>query len=254
LAAVATVGQWHAIRIIRHPLMVIGLVITLPWVLIASNSGPLNHYQALTLLPGLLLGPMAFFASNLAASRDRRAGSNELIAATPVDARTRTAGALAGTIGPAALSAATVILVNLTAGTQIDGTHQTTLAEQAIQPVTVLAAGLLGVMTARWLPWTGGAAIVMIGLVAWVATASFQFRHPTAQVLAPMTELDINNGRDIVGYLPIAVHWHLIYLLCLAALAAIGALITTPGPRRGLIVAAILTITLTIGSGWQQLP
>ncbi|WP_033345887.1 hypothetical protein [Catenuloplanes japonicus] len=246
-------GRWEAARLLRSPLVVLGCLLAQVLCLRALHGSALDHYQAMTLLPGFVLGPVAFFAANLTASRERRAGMTHVVAVVPVDLRQRTAAALVATAGPAALTVL-VVVVTVLAHRAMPGPPlvRPGLPELAVPPVTVLAAGQLGVMTARWLPWPGAAASVMLALVLWVQGSGAEFRRPVWSALAPFAELDINAGGRIIGFLPVSMPWHVAYLLCLGAMAAVAALLATPGPRRGLLVAGAGAVLAAVLCGWRQ--
>jgi hypothetical protein len=232
-----------------------GAVIAILLSLNVLHSSPLDDYQGLTMLTALILGPLTFFAANLVASRERRAGSIDTLAGTPITLRSRTAAVLLAVLGPTAL---TVVLIAATFVTyRALGAHPPrwpTVPELAVPPATVLGAGLIGVMTARWLPVPGGAAVVMIGLVLWVQFSSYQMLHETAMSLAPFRELDINDGHGhVTGYFKGSLSWHIAYILCLDVMAAIGALLATPGRRAPLLAVGAAVVGAAVLTGWVQL-
>jgi hypothetical protein len=246
-----------AIRLTRHPVVAVGALYSLVLSLNVPYGSPaLDDYQSFSMLSALIMGPPTLFAANLVASRDRRAGSIEMLSSTPAGARTRTSAMLFANLGPAALSIV-VIAVALGAFRLLDMAppRWPPLGELAVQPATVLGAGLLGVMTARWLPIPGGAAIVMVALVLWVDLSGYHLPSETAMSLAPIREFEVSNGQGhVTGTFAGSLPWHIAYILCLDAMAAIGALLATPGPKKKLLTAGAVAVTGAIITGWIQLP
>jgi len=269
---VLALGFQETTRLTTHPLVIAGslgalaLSVAGPWASLAhSASAAYQSYETLTVMPSFLLGPLVFFAANLTASRDRRAGTTDLLTGMPTSTRTRTAAALLAALGPATL---TVVVISMTAliyrafGAQ--PVRWPTVMELAMQPARVLGAGLLGVMIARWLPRPGSAAIVMVALYGWHLVgpgladhgASMQAAN-TVRSFAPFREVLTYGGpNDTIGsYLFFgSIVWHNAYLLCLGAMAATGALLATRGPRRLLLLAGAAAVASAVFCGWRQLP
>jgi hypothetical protein len=262
---VGRLGAWECVRLTTHPLVGLGVAISVLWVLapalrespqLSSAPGtPYNVYLGLVTLPSFLLGPLTLFAANLLASRDSRAGTAELLAGAPTTARTRTLGLLLAPVGPAALAA--LIAVAQVAAFRAAGvvpSRWPTVAELAVHPAMVLGGGVLGVAVARRLPVPGAAAITMVLLVGTYPVGAALGRD-TWLSFAPLMDLATSDDRGRhVTYFPGSVAWHVAYLLCLAALAAIAALQGTPGPRRALLAAGLVALSAAAGAGWAQLP
>jgi hypothetical protein len=246
----------EAVRLVRHPLIVAGSLISAGLAAaVLAGAPPNNVYEALTVLYSFVLGPLAFFTARLAASRDRRSRLSRVLDATPVRERTRTIALLIACCGPAALVAAmagaTVIAYRTADATP---PRWPTIGVLLVQPVTVLGGGLLGVMTARWLPWPGAGLTVMAILVIWVQLAGYDTRHETARSLAPYRALSTTNATGtVIAYFPGSLTWHTLYLLGLCAMAAIGALLATPGRRRALYLTTALAIAVACAAGRIQL-
>jgi hypothetical protein len=156
---------------------------------------------------------------------------------------------LCAALGPAILTVALVVaLVPLYRLLGAVPLRWPGVAELAVQPVRLLGAGLLGVLTARWFPGRVRpvlAACVVIAAMFAVDRYAAGGARRTLLVLFPFTDLS-------AGWL--RAEWHLVYLLCLDVLAAVGALLATPGPRRTLLAAGAAAVTATVIAGWSQLP
>jgi len=265
LPIAAALGARDIVRLTTHPLVVTATIVSIAWAAIpavrdstVTSMAPgtaLNIYLILAHSPSFLVGPATLFAANLLATRERRAGTGALLTAAPVSVRTRTVSLLLAPLGPA-------ILTTVTAAVQVAAfralgpapSRWPTAYELATQPATVIGAGLLGVMVARWLPYPGATAITMFILAASFTTTA-NLGRDTWLSFAPWRDLVITDEHNnILGYFPGTVAWHVAYLLCLGAMAATAALLATPGPRRGLIAAGLVAVLAAAGTGWAQLP
>jgi len=247
-----------------HPVVVAGVVLSVAWAAIPAvrdspyvsqaPGTPFNVYIGLVTLPSFLLGPLTLFATSLLASRERRAGTTEILAAVPASARTQTLGLLIAPAGPAALAA--VVAAAQVAVFRAFGlvpSRWPTIEELAIHPTMVLGGGMLGVAVARWLPVPGGTALIMFLLVA-TYPAGAALGRDSWMSFAPLMDLATTEDFQHVTYFPGSVAWHVAYLLCLDAMAAIAALLATPGPKRGLLTIGAGAALAAAAAGWAQLP
>ncbi|WP_033345884.1 ABC transporter permease [Catenuloplanes japonicus] len=239
----------EAARLLRHPLVLAGTVLAIGMSAESARlTEPLYVYQGMTMVQSFCLGPMVIVAAFRAAGRERRAGTAELIAVTPYGARRRVRALLCAAAGPAVLTAvivgATPILYRYAGAVPL---RWPGLAELAVQPVRLLGAGLLGIMAALWLPLRGApaAALCLAGTVMAVVNA---YTHGTLRLtLAALFPFgDLADGWSDPA-------WHVAYLGCLCALAACGALLATPGPRRRPLLCATAAGAGAAVTGWLQL-
>lgn len=235
-SAVSLAGQeaWH---LVSHPAALTGLVLWVTTAFSVGNDGAEEAVDVTTSGPAWSYGVAMLFAGNLVASRDRRADSGELLSATPLSRRTRTAALLLGSAGPAAVCGAVVLL--LAVAFDASGFYADPLTPWHLLqgPLTVLGAGLLGVMVARCAPVPGAVLLVLAALV-------------TVPLLPdPWSGLGIAGWSD-----PGSIAWHCAYLAGLCAMAVAGALVPEARrPGRVVAVGAVLT-GLTAAAGWMQLP
>jgi hypothetical protein len=210
-------------------------------------------FNDLTLATGFLVGPLTFFVANLAASRDRRAHAQSWSATLPVEPRRRTAAlCLAVLRGPFLIAAGAVGAVQICYWVaQVDIARYPDLAEFLTGPLAVLGGGLLGVMVARWAPWPGAAALVMIALAAATLVLTATAR---TEWFAPYLELTRYSDGRFYAFTPGSAAWHAMYLLCLSGMAAVGALLGTPGPKRALLALGGGLALGAMACGWLQLP
>jgi|tagenome__1003787_1003787.scaffolds.fasta_scaffold20367519_2 hypothetical protein len=220
---VADLARVQAVRILRHPVFLLGL----GWfVVLAGIDGrpdtPYAQYSTVTGTVAFLMGPIAFFAANLVASSGRRSGADEWTPSLPMPRLHRTTALLLACLAPAAvavvLNLAVMYMIRLYGGLDMQVHWQ----HFASVPVTVLGAAVLGVAVARLLPWTGLPLVVAVGLVSfnlWITTKDpylgFYVDFPEWTTPANMVPLMVPGDPS----------WHLVYLLALTGLAACGALL-----------------------------
>ena len=102
-ALVADLAGVQAVRILRHPVFLLGL----GWfVVLAGIDGrpdtPYAQYSTVTGTVAFLMGPIAFFAANLVASSGRRSGADEWTPSLPMPRLHRTTALLLACLAPAA--------------------------------------------------------------------------------------------------------------------------------------------------------
>ena len=256
LPAVAVLAAAEGRRIVRHPLALCALA-GVAWALLSGHGTPRDSFEVVVTMPTYFYGVGVYFAANLVASRDRRAGGVELLAPTPVPEPTRVAAQCLGALLPALLTLGMVLATHLwylDAGyygaAPVDATPS---GWHLLQPaVTVLGAGLLGVMVARWAPHPLAAAAGMLAMVATNLALAAESRG-----LRPLgTFTDWARWSDSgawVGLHDGSIRWHLGYLLLLCAMAATGAQLPTARSRvRVLAVGGVLTAAAAV-VGWAQL-
>lgn len=239
----------HAVRMVRHPVLLMGLVWVVVGVGLSVPSTPYERYSAVTGLVAFLLGPLAFFAANLVASSGRRSGTDEWTPSLPMPTVRRTTALLLACLGPAAVAAAVDLLLLVTfqvAGPALPLRWQ----HVASVPVTVLGGALLGVAVARLLPWPGAPIAVMVGLVTFNVWAS------THQVLLGFyVDYTIWTKTDAIPALhPGSPSWHLLYLVALCGLAAAGAVLRDVRRRWVAVSVGAALAMVALVAGTAQLP
>ncbi len=247
----AVLGAGEMRRLLLHPVVLGGLALTALTAGLDGSPGPRPAYGIITAAGIFLLGPFTFFAANLLASRDRRHGSEEWLSSLPAGRRQRTAAALVACAGPAVLAAA--IGLGLFAVLSVTGllVHNPPVLEMVTIPLAVLGGGLLGVMVARWAPWPGAAALVMVGLVA------FHIQLDGDRVLLGAYVEFARWGETTdqwAGVIEGSRGWHAVYLAGLCAMAAIGALLVDARRKLPVFLLGVAVTAVTALAGWGQLP
>jgi len=246
-------GLQEGLRILRHPIAVVGALLTVVLVLAVGDNGPRDAFEVPVLGPTFYYGVFVYFAANLVASRDRRAHSGELLAATAVPASGRVAALCVGALVPAAACAVFVAAVHL-----MQSARELYLVSPSVwhltqAPLTVLGGALLGIMVGRLSRVPGTALLVMVAMVAldvWLNTLS-----PTAELLGTHRTWAVwVPGAAWAGIHPGSALWHDVYLACLCAMAACGAFLRDTDRRwRVLGIGAALT-ALAVVPALAQLP
>jgi hypothetical protein len=222
-ALVADLARLQAVRIMRHPVFLLGL----GWYALLVGIGERPHtlyaeYSTVTGSVAYLVGPIAFFAANLVASSGRRSGADEWTPSLPMPRLHRTSALLLACLAPAAFAAvldlAVLYAIRLYGGLDMHVRWQ----HLASVPVTVLGGAVLGVAVARLLPWTGVPLVVVVALVSfnlWVTTKDpyLGFYVDFAEWTTP--------GNMVPAMVPGDPSWHLVFLLALTGLAGCGALL-----------------------------
>jgi hypothetical protein len=257
IAAPATAGQLariEATRLVRNPAVWLGVVLGGVMVGRAEAANEL-HFLLIgygVLLPGLVM----LVASAFAVRRDRSSGATELMATTPTDHRTRTAGhGFAGLVGGGGLA------LTVTAAMWLYRARDATLgpAEDTIPmnvivprpnvaqflqgPLAVVALCALGVLIGRWLPsWLVVVVVVIPAMIQFLMLGLWNGSGTrAANWLFPLS------GGWVVGdwiggctetspcHLPLqgfdrtTPWWHLGYLVALTAVLVVTAML---GARR----------------------
>jgi hypothetical protein len=187
-ASVGALARADGKKLLAHPAFLTGMVMavggSLAFVL-EMGSGPATWDEdGWTAYIGVvMLGIFTLVATNLTASRDRRAQATEQHAALPALPATRTWGFLTAALWPAA--AAAVLVTGVTAIGLARGTtpQAVELAGLAGAVGAVLLLGVIGVTLAVWIPRTFVAVFVAFALFfvspgepprAWHALAPFE--------------------------------------------------------------------------------
>ena len=247
----AVLGATEIRRLVLHPVVLGGLLFTAVTAGLEGTPGPRPAYGIITAAGIFFLGPFTYFAANLLASRDRRHGTEEWLTSLPAGRRDRTAAALVACTGPALVSA--VIALALFAGFAGAGllVRNPPVLELLTIPIAVLGGGLLGVMVARWAPWPGAAALVMVGLVAAHIRLSGDWVLLGAYVEFARWGATTNEWAGVIDG---SRTWHVVYLGGLCAMAAIGALLFDVRRKVPLFLLGVAVTAVTVLAGWAQLP
>lgn len=240
------IARREAIRLTRASLVPLLVVLLMQAGSIRADIVDLRAASFNSPFTYLLLAATTLVVSHRAVTRSRRDGSEQLLSTTPAPPRARTAGHLLAVLAPTAMSAILgLVLAWYMTQTTIVGSFVP--SELAVGPLLVAGAGCLGVLLARMWPQ--------------------RFTPYLACVAIAAMELSVNNpwlvgsgARWLAFWVEGSLWWllprhsttHLVYLLGLIAMAAVGALLRH-GLTRRLLTAAVASIAVTAGAAAAQM-
>lgn len=267
-------GRVEGVRLLRHPVVLVGLVLATAYTIVFALQDVGGDYFAVS-GPGLLPLLAVLVAANLAALRSRRSDTEELYSSLPSPARARTLAHLLSLGGLAAGTAAFVAVSFAGLGgfdgfvIDYDGTTAVpSAAELAQGPLAITAAAALGIALACWLPFLPAAPVLAAGLIVlqmpatqWNLQGGWVWFLPL--VNAADTPPDsyfpcARSGEAVVWcgeptFLTTAAAWHIGYLVGLGV--AFGAAALLRHDRRPSTVAiAGAGISAAVAAGVLQIP
>ncbi len=248
----------EARRLARHPVLWLAPA---PVVLITALESPSAgrgpaYWSGTIFVAVTFFGPLiVLFAANLVASGARRGHAEEMLSVTPTTEARRTWATCLGIALPLAATGglAAVAMALIQAGNDIPPDHLRPAGELAQLPFVLAGAGLLGVLAARWLPFTGGALMTFIaatlgGIIAFRRFDTGVWWMWWTTDTAPDTALSnvpLGPGN----------HWlHAVYLAGLCTCAAVAAAYRDRSQRSRLALVGGPVLAATLVVGWLQLP
>ncbi len=243
----------EARRLARHPVLwVIPVIVGAASAADAASGGRTAGYWYGTVFTAVgFFGPIfVLFATNLVASSARRSRAEEMLRVTPTSDTRRS---LAMTLGVAlpllAAGAAGVGAMALIDGlNDIPRDQLQSAGELAQIPFILAGAGLLGVLAARWLPFTGGVLITFVaatmgGLVVFGRWDSGYWWMWWS------TGWPFEGRRTAPGE-----PWlHVAYLFGLCACATVAAVYRDRTQWTRLVLVGAPVVAATLALGWLQL-
>ncbi|MCA1691894.1 MAG: hypothetical protein LC733_06745 [Actinobacteria bacterium] len=190
----------------------------------------------------------ALLAANLATLRSRRHRTDELFNSLPAAPEARTGAHLLSALWPAAVACA-FFAIMIGAAASMDSFGRPDGAELLVGPLLVAGAAVLGVMVARWVPTPAAALVTLVAIAAIQVPVS-----GTSIVDRGWRRLGFwTYPGDLVPELlpPRLARWHVVYLVGLVAMAAVGALLVH-GLRRPVVVAGTVAIAVVATAAWFQ--
>jgi len=253
MTAVAPLIGREVRRLARHPVVwLIPVIVVAAAALDSASAGRTAGYWYGTIFTAVaFFGPIfVLFAANLIAGSARRSRAEEMLAATPTSDTRRTWAMSLGVALPLAGAGAVAVgaMALIDSVNDIPPDQLQSAGELAQLPFVLAGAGLLGVLAARWLPFTGG---VLITFVAATLGALVLFRRFDSGIWWMWW----STGTTFEGQQPVPGEaWlHAAYLFGLCACATVAAVYRdrTQWTRLALIGAPVVAATLALG--WLQL-
>ena len=256
-SVVPVLARREAVRLLRHPFMVVGFALFLGpsgYSLFVDTSAT-TAFSLIDSMPSFYPGVFTILAGSLVASRDHRAGTGELLAPLPGRALERVMALCLACLAPAALMLVLVLglhMVYLKQGVYVDEPGVAHLAQGA---VTVLGGSLFGVMVGTWAPTRSAALLALLLMVF----ANFWLNADEGPenllgLSVGWGEWGSADGRVWGGLAPGSPGWHVAYLLGLCGLAACAALLRVTHRRTPVLVLSVACLALAVAGGVGQQP
>ncbi|MER5434370.1 ABC transporter permease [Streptomyces sp. NPDC002588] len=216
----------------------------------------LNTVDRGTQTAPVLFAIAVLVCTNAAALRSRKNGTDQLFDVTAMEPWRRTAAHVLSVVPYAALAAVMVAVEHLWAALKPGAIGHGSIGELAVGPLTVLLAGVTGVLLARLLPYAFAPILFVIAFYVVMTAAAAAGAGGTGWGwLSPIVFDEDGGGDPAPSYLlgrPAA--WHAVYLLGLVALVICAALLFSGGRTRAVKAAAALALATTAAGAIGQLP
>jgi hypothetical protein len=219
----------------------------------ASNGRNAGYWYGTIFVAVAFFGPLiVLFAANLVASSARRSRAEEMLEVTPTTDPGRTLAMCLGIALPlagiGAIGAGAMAVINSV--NDIPPEDVLTAGELAQLPFILAGAGLLGVLGARWLPFTGGA---LITFVASTLGATVVFRRFDAGSWWMWWSTSTAFVEEAPPALVTGDPWlHAGYLFGLCACAVIAAVYRSRTQWTRLVLVGGPVLLATLAVGWLQ--
>jgi hypothetical protein len=252
-----SVGVMESRRLLLHPVMLIGFGWWTFIFVVGEIQGTfvVQRWETVTTSLSFFPGVLCILAGHMVSTRDRRAGSLEVLGAVPGRAEERVLGLCLGALAPAAvalcLNVAVLVVFALT-----DGFALTPTVWHVVQaPITVLGGCLLGVLLGVWAPSRATPVIAMVAIVGiniWLNGLG-----GSGRLFGPMVswaDWGPYDGTRWYALVEGSPFGHVLYLCGLCALAASAAVLRVAERRTLVVLIGLASVGLTVAGGLIQLP
>jgi hypothetical protein len=242
-------------RLAKHPVLWLAPVVVILTASVDGASAGRNaaYWYGTIFIAIAFFGPIfVLFAANLVTSGARRGRAEEMLDVTPTSDTRRTWAMILGIALPlvavGAVGIAAMALID--AANAIPAADRLTAGELVQLPFILAGAGLLGILGARWLPFTGGALITFVlstlgGLVAFRRIDSGVWWMWWTTGTTTFADQEPGPGQPWL---------HAVYLAGLCACAAVAAVYRHRAQRSRLMLVGGPVLAATLVIGWLQLP
>lgn len=255
-AVVPQLAVAEARRLMRHPVMLLALGF---WAFTATMSlvqglNVVQAFEAVTAQLSFFPGVPAILAAHMVVTRDRRAGTLDLLTSVPARREERV-----WALGLAALVPALVCLalntLLFTALLVTDSFEQVPTVWHVLQaPLTVLGACLLGTMVGVWAPTLVAPVLTMVALVVVHMAIAERVRAQLFGTAMFWVDWGPFDGSIWVGLHPGSPAWHQVYLVGLCGMALAAAVVRVAERRTAAVVLGLVSVAVAALGGWAQLP
>jgi len=244
----------EARRLARHPVLwLVPVIVVLTTAVETPSNGRTAGYWYGTIFVAIaFFGPIiALFPANLVASSARRSRAEEMLSVMPTTDTRRTLAMSLGVALPLAGAGAVGVgaMALIDSFNDIPPDELLTAGELAQLPFILAGAGLLGVLAARWLPFTGGA---LLTLVASTLGGVVLFRRFDSGVWWMWWTTGTTTFEDRPP-VPGEPWLHVAYLFGLCACATVAAVYRDRTQWTRLALVGVPVVAATLALGWLQL-
>ena len=258
-SVVPTLARQEARRLLLHPLTLVGLAINLvgTTVTLFGDDGPRAAFETTTLILTFYPGVLLILVGYLVATRDHRAGAEEMLAPVPARQEERVKAIALASLAPALLG----LGISTAVRTAFLATDQYTSAPDGIPglwhvlaaPVTLSGAVLYGLMLGVW---SRARVTAVVGVVAIVVANVWVDNQDDLRVLGPAftwTRWGMSAG-DWAGVYAGSPPLHVAYLVALSALAFAAAWVRVAARRGPVVVLGLTCFAAALAAGYLQMP
>jgi hypothetical protein len=205
----------EARRLLRHPSFIVGTALTALLLQPAGYTNILPEVDGAAVVAMAILGWATLIATNLAALRSRRDGTDELFDSLPAPAESRTAAHLVS--GLAAVPVGIVLFAGYLLYLKASGAiGSPNVAEMLVGPALVAGGATLGVLVARWAPHPMAAPAAIVATIFVQGKLSESEASPFRWMAFSPEGVGLDDGIAFPG----PVDWHVLFLLGTVAIAA----------------------------------
>ncbi|MGW2913724.1 ABC transporter permease [Streptomyces asoensis] len=262
--AVLALARFEARELLRQipVLFFFALFVLLVALRLMSNDGMdsypvLNTVDRRTQTAPLLFALAMFVCTNAAVLRSRKHGTVQQFGVLPMEPWQRTLAHVLSVLPYAGLTALAVAGEFTREALKPGAIGHGSFGELAVGPLTVLLAGILGVLLARLLPssFVPILFVIAVYVLGVLASGLIGFHHQWVGWLSPVIFSDSGGGApvpsDLLGR---PAGWHALYVAGLCAVLACAALLVAGGRTRAVKAATALALAATAAGVAGQLP
>ena len=243
-------------RLTLHPVMLAGwAMFAVMMTVSAVDAGPVIAFDQITTSATFFPGLFCVLAAHMVTTRDRRAGTDELIGAAPATREQRVLALLLAAWVPALIALAANFAIRQYFVWQDVYVEVPGLGHVMQTPVTVLGGCLLGVMLGLWLPQRPTPVLTMVALVAGsMAIGSDIHRRVLFTPMVSWVDWGPYNGTKWYALEAGNPGLHVVYLLGLCGMAAVAAWLRVTPHRLLAVALGLVSLAVTVWGGMAQLP
>lgn len=255
LAVVLNVARLESRRLTLHPVMLGGWVMFLFMLGVnIVDEGPVIAFDMITTGTTFYPGLLCVLAAHMVTTRDRRAGTDNLLGSVPATREQRVLALMLATLVPALVALVANVLIRQYFVWQEVYVEVPGMAHVIQGPLTVLGGSLLGIMLGIWLPQRVTPVLAMVGLIAVSMALDSGQSSGLFSPLVSWVDWGPYDGTVWYALKPGNPGAHVVYLLGLCGLAATAAWLRFT-PRRSLAVGiGFVCLALAVWGGVSQLP